>query len=202
MIKIIANLVLSTPVFLLTFIVGTIILILLIISMRKYKKIPKNIMLITWLFLIMFLIIRYSDFVYNLFDNLMNNIFLQIFFPSLITYVIVFLITNVILIYSLLHKKTSTKLKIINSIFSFAIWFLSLITLELIVTKKVNVYEPLTIYTDKSLLVLVEMDMLIFVVWVLLLGSAKIISTLIKHSDKKVTKDFLNTSDDVEVLDL
>ncbi|MBQ9011367.1 MAG: hypothetical protein IJ093_01820, partial [Bacilli bacterium] len=172
-------------------------------SLKKTKKIGKGLTIVTCVFLILFVVVRYNNFMYTLFDNFMNNVFLQIFFPSLATFVVVFLITNGIVIYSFLSKTISGFLKVINIIFTFIIWFFTFITLDVIVQNKVNVYEPLTVYSDKTLLVLVETVMIVFVFWMIFLVSAKIIKSLIKQSDDKVVKEFLETGkDDVEVLEL
>ena len=82
-------------------------------------------------------------------------------------------------------------------------------TINLIVTNKINIYEPLTVYSNKTLLVLIEFTTLTFVAWVTLLLSIKIVKKLIKKSDEKVTQDFLknknenqtnNESDEIEIL--
>ncbi len=202
MLEIIGNLILSSPFFLMTLIIGLIMVILMIISIRKYKKITRGLMIGVWLFLVLFIVIRYNDYLYVLFDNLINNIFMQIFFPSLVTYVIILLISTGILLYSLFSQNLRKFMKIINFIFTFIIWFLTLLTLDMIVNSGVNIYEPLTIYSDKTLLVLVEMSMIVFGVWMLLLLSIKLILILIKKSDEKIVKDFLKTDDKVEVLKL
>lgn len=202
MLEIIGNLILSSPFFLMTLIIGLIMVILMIISIRKYKKITRGLMIGVWLFLVLFIVIRYNDYLYVLFDNLINNIFMQIFFPSLVTYVIILLISTGILLYSLFSQNLKKIMKIINFIFTFIIWFLTLLTLDIIVNSGVNIYEPLTIYSDKTLLVLVEMSMIVFVLWMLLLLSIKLILILIKKSDEKIVKDFLKTDDKVEVLKL
>lgn len=204
MMETIANLVLSSPIFLITLIIGVVLLIAMIISLKSTKKISKVLTLIIYIFLVLFILIYYNKYLYNLLDNLMNTIFTQIFFPSLATYLIVIVSTLIILFYSLLNKTVPKHLKIINMISSFIIIFLSFLTLDLIVTSKINIYEPLTVYSDKNLLILIEFEMIIFTIWILILLSIKIIKKLIKKSDNKITNEFLkkNTTKEVEVLEL
>ncbi|MBR2833540.1 MAG: hypothetical protein IKE75_03820 [Bacilli bacterium] len=209
MIKIIVNLILSSPVFLITFITGTILLITMIMSIKKNHKLSKPLIIIIYIFLITFIIIYYNSYIYNILDNLINQIFTQIFFPNLATYVIILLATIMMLFYSIVKKNISKGLKIINLIISFIILFLFIMTINLIVTNKINIYEPLTVYSNKTLLVLIEFTTLTFVAWVTLLLSIKIVKKLIKKSDEKVTQDFLknknenqtnNESDEIEIL--
>ena len=204
MIKTIANLVLSTPIFLVSFVVGIILLIAMIVSMKKSKKFTKALMILIYVFLIAFVVIYYNSFLYNILDNFMNTIFTQLFFPNLATFSLVIFITLAILFYSLFSQKLSKALKGINMVISSLIIFLFILTLDKIVTLKINIYEPLTIYSDKTLLTLIEFIMITFSLWILLLLSVKIIKKLIKKSDAKVVKEFLdnNQNENSETLKL
>lgn len=201
MLNTVMDIVLSSSFFLLTLIVGLVLLVAMILSIKSKKKFGKGLMVGVWVFLILFIVFRYNNYLYNLLDNLVNNIFMQIFFPSLAMYVIMLVITNVIMFCSIL-KEMPRYLKVINVIVPFVIIFLFILTLDKIVGSGLNIYEPLTIYSDSQLLILIELSMLIFVFWLLVLISIKIVRKLIKKSDDKVVAEFLDTDEDIEVLKL
>lgn len=201
MLNTVMDIVLSSSFFLVTLVVGIVLLIAMILSIKSKKKFGKGLMIGVWIFLILFIIFRYNTYLYNLFDNLMNTIFRQIFFPSLAMYVVMLFVTNVIMFYSI-FKNMPRYLKVINVTISFIILFLFILTLDKIVGSGLNIYEPLTIYSNRELLILIEFSMLIFVFWLLILISIKIIRKLIKKSDDKVVKEFLDTDNNTEVLKL
>ena len=205
MIKTIANLVLSSPIFLISLIVGIILLIAMMISIKKTKKIGKTLTIVIYVFLIIFVLIYYNNYLYNLLDNLMNTIFTQIFFPNLAAYAVMLLTTLIILFYSIIKTNIPRYLRVINMLIPFIIIFLFVLTLDVIITSKINIYEPLTVYSDKNLLILIEFSMIIFVIWLIVLLSIKLIRRLIQKSNKKVMNDFLkveNKEDEIEVLKL
>jgi len=202
MLETVANLILSSPFFIITLVVGILLLALMIYSIIKNKKMSKGLSIVVWIFLILFILIRYNNYLYSLFDNLINNIFVQIFFPNLATYIIMLISTITIMVYTIIKKSSPRFLKIMNVLFSFLIIFLFILTLDKIVNLNVNIYEQLTVFSDKELLILIELSMLIFVVWVLLLICIKIVRALIKRSNNKIISDFTHNKEDVESLEL
>ena len=202
MFEVIGNLVLSSPLFIVTFVVGVILLIALIISIKKNRKVGRPLAIVTWIFLILFVIIRYNNYLYNLFDNLVNNVFMQIFFPNLATYIITLVTASVILIVTVISRNSPLYLKIINLIVPFVMIFVFFLTLDIIVKGDIDIYEKLTVYSNKNLLILIEFNMIIFVVWLFVLFGIKIVRLLIRKSDNKLNAEFLDSGDGVEVLKL
>ena len=203
MVETIANLVLSSPIFSISLIVGIILLIAMMISIKKTKKIGKTLTIVIYIFLILFVLIYYNKYLYTLLDNLMNTIFTQIFFPNLAAYAVMLLTTLIILFYSIIKTNIPRYLRVINMITPFIIIFLFVLTLDVIIASKINIYEPLTVYSDKNLLTLIEFSMIVFVIWIIVLLSIKLIRKLIQKSNKKVMNDFLKTDnkdDEIEVL--
>ncbi len=201
MLETVANLVLSSPFFLATLIIGLILLFTMIFSIIKNKTVSKKISIMVWIFLLIFIITRYNDYLYTLMDNLMNNIFIQIFFPNLATYIIMLIVTITIMVYTVVRKIFPKYLKIINVLFPFTIIFLFILTLDKIVTNNINIYEQLTVFSNKEVLILIELSMLIFIIWILLLICIKIVRQLIQKSSNKVINEFLNQkNDEVEKL--
>ena len=137
----------SSPTSFVTLIAGIIFLIAMIISLRKHKNMGKTLFIIGWLFIILFIIFRYSDHLTTLFDNLINNVFMQIFFPNLATYVIIIAITNFIFLFTILKGNSKTSNKLINSLFFTVIMLLLILVLDVIIKNEINIYEKLTVYS-------------------------------------------------------
>ena len=176
----------SSPTSFVTLIAGIIFLIAMIISLRKHKNMGKTLFIIGWLFIILFIIFRYSDHLTTLFDNLINNVFMQIFFPNLATYVIIIAITNFIFLFTILKGNSKTSNKLINSLFFTVIMLLLILVLDVIIKNEINIYEKLTVYSNQTLLILIEATTIFFILWLIILGSKAIVSKLISKSDKKV----------------
>ena len=116
----------------------------------------------------------------------MNNVFMQIFFPNLATYVIIIAITNFIFLFTILKGNSKTSNKVINSLFFTIIMLLLILVLDVIIKNEINIYERLTVYSNQTLLILIEATTITFVLWLIILGSKAIVSKLINKSDKKV----------------
>lgn len=179
----------ASPTSVVTLIVGIIFLIAMIISMKKFKKIGKFLFIIGWLFIIIFIILKYSTHLTTLFDNFMNNVFMQIFFPNLATYVIIIAITNFIFLFTIL-KGSKISNKIINSLFFTVIILLLILILDIIFKNEINIYEKLTVYSNKTLLILLEATTITFILWLIILSSKFIVGKLIAKSDKKVKEKY------------
>ncbi|MBR3362739.1 MAG: hypothetical protein IKG40_02305 [Bacilli bacterium] len=168
---------------------GIIFLIAMIIDIRRYGKIRKLLFVIGWFFVIIFVVFKFFASLNIMLDNFINNIFMQIFFPNLATYFLLIVCTNVLLVFTIFNKKSKTSDKIINYLFFVIISFLLVIILEQIATTKVNIYKPLDVYKNKSILILLESSTLIFLTWMMILGSKKIIRRLVVGNVKNEIND-------------
>ena len=173
----------SSPTSFVALVTGIIFLIAMIISLKKHKQMGKSLFIIGWGFIVLFIIVRYSNYLTTLVDNLINNIFLQIFFPNLATYIIIVAVTNFIFLFTILKGNSKTSNKIINSLFFTIIMLLLILVLDVIIKNKINIYEELTVYSNQTLLILLEATTILFMLWLIILGSEAIVSKLIKKSD-------------------
>lgn len=189
-IEILYDTIMSSPTTFVTILLGIIFLIIMIVNMKRHKKIGKIPFIIGWVFIIAFVIFKYSPHLTTLFDNLINNIFMQVFFPNLASYIILLALTNFIFLFSILKKDTKTIDKIVNSIFFLIIMLFFILSLERVTQKSINVYETLTVYSDKNLLILIESTTISFVIWMIILISKMFIIKLIQKSDDKVKDEY------------
>lgn len=186
--KILNDIVISSPAFFICFFSGLLILLVYLLSVLLRKKISKYFFLSIWVIAFVSIIIVYHKFVFNLFDNLFNNVFMAIYFPNLAVYSIIIIVSNVVFIYSLLNKKVGIKHKIINSISTILLDILLLLIIDIVTKNNINVYEQLTVYSNSNLLVLLELSTAIFTSWILLNLLASAHSKL-KIYDKKKSKE-------------
>ena len=142
----------------------------------KSKKILKLVCILVYFFVFGILLYFYYDTVYTLFDYLVNNIFLLLFFPNLAVYTLVIIIINIILIKSILKDKKIVKR--MNIIFFVLFNVMFFLIIENIIDNNINIYEQLSIYTNKELLILITLSMEIFIIWIVLLCIIKITNHL------------------------
>ena len=201
MLEVIANLILSSPIFIISLIGGVILLIAMIVSIKSNKKMSRLLTITIYVFLILFVFLYYNSYFYTLVDNFVNTIFTQLFFPNLATYILMLIITVAISFFTLIKKKPSKILKIINLTVTFIIIFLFFLTVNSIIDLKINIYEPLTVYSNKTLLILIEFNMILFTVWILFLLSVKIVKKLITISNEKITNDKPNKKENTKPIE-
>ena len=187
-IEILLDVISNSPSSVLFIILGIIFASAMIINIKNKKKIGKLVSILGWIFIVLFIIIRYSSYLNKLFDNLINNIFMQIFFPNLATYVIIIIITNFIFLYSII-KKTSNLSKVINVIFFTVIMVFMLYTLEQIITNNINIYSFEEVYSNDDISVLIQSTTVLFTFWIILIISKLIINKLIEKSIKNIKNE-------------
>ena len=145
--------------------------IFIAIILLNTKKLNKD-MLITsciGIYIVMFIcvIFEYKDTFYGIIDNLINNIFFNILFPSITTYAVTIIISNIIIIYSILNKKTKSYIRKINILVYCFLSLILFLVLNFIQTNNIDVYSSLSVYSNKELFVLIELNMGIFTIWII-----------------------------------
>ena len=171
------------------------LLILLLANKFQHKKITKIIFILVYLGIFITLLCFYHKEIISLLDYLMNNIFLFLFFPNLAVYVLVLIIINILIVRSTFSKKDSKFTKNINIIFFLLFQVIFYLIIDNVVKNNIDVYEQLSIYTNQDLLILIELSMQLFLLWVILLLIIKITSHLTiyiaskKHVNNKLVLD-------------
>ena len=156
--------------------------ILLLANKFKNKKITKILCILVYTAIFGTLIYFYHQEVFKLLDYLVENIFLFLFFPNLAVYMLVLIIINVIIIRSTFTKEDNKVIRVLNIICFLVFNVIFFFIIQNIVTNKINVYEQLSIYTNQELLVLIELNMQLFILWLCLLLLNKIITLLLVYT--------------------
>ena len=166
--KILMNVIVSSPFYIGLIFVLIIVLIVFLISTKLNKKINSWIYIGIWAAFFLVLIIIYRNFMLNLIDNLFDNVFMALYFPNLATYIITLLVTNFFFVYSIFNKKIQKAFKVLNITNTILIDLLLIFIIGIVSQNNINVYEELTVYSNSTLLVLLELTSAFFTAWLLL----------------------------------
>lgn len=192
------DIVLSSPFFLFSIIICIILLIGMLLGIKKNRKIPKVIFILAWIFVFIFVIVRYHSSISYIFDRLFGRLVEEIYFPSISVYTITLIITNTIFIYSLFKNKMLNLFRTINLIIGMEINFLFFIMLDIITKNSIDIYADFSVYSNPNLLVLLEFSMFLFIIWQFIL----FILLLVKKYAVKTIWVNLFKEEDYEILDL
>ena len=191
------DIIMASPLFFVFIIVGILLLIVMIIGIKKNRRINKIVFTIAWIFVGIFVIVRYHSSLIYIFDRLIGRIVEEIYFPSISLYTVILILTNIMFFYSIFSKKIKNGFRILNLILGMEMNFLFVLILDIVVRNSIDIYANLSIYSNPQLLVLLEISMMIFCAWILL---TIIMFIIHKYAVKKVYVDIYK-EEDYEVLD-
>lgn len=153
------------------FILIFVILLLILTFLYAIKKISskKYILLMISSFIILFAISITMNYkvLSNTFDNFTNIFFGNIYFPSIYVYIGVLVISLIVFITSMLSKMLKKIYKIINGIMFVCNNILFIIVLNIIAKNKIDIFSTASLYTNTSLVAILEISMNLFILWVL-----------------------------------
>ena len=151
--------------------------LLLVVSMgyifattnRKNAKSSKIAYTIIYIVIMLVTGFMYKDSLGTMFDYMMNNFFVAVYFPNLAIYFAAIITTNIILWISMFNFKVTKLIKRINVIVYSIIHYLLILIINVITTKKLDVFTQKSVYENKQALGLIELSSTIFVVWIIFL---------------------------------
>ena len=115
----------------------------------------------------LYLVVEYHESFLSIIDYLINNVFLVLIFPNIAVYGLVIIISNIILIKTILSNELPKLVKRVNIGFYCIIMFLLFLILNVIVTNEIDVYSATAVYTNETLFALIELNMGIFIIWMI-----------------------------------
>lgn len=177
---ILMNLISSSTLFLICSIIVIALLIFFIVCIILNKKINKTIFIIISSLIGLIFVINYGSIVLKILDSIIDSVFMALYFPSLPIYMFVLITSNIMFIISIFSKNFKKSKKIINIINSILLDFLLILIIDIVSKNNINIYEQVTLYTNTSLLVLLELSMGIFVSCILI--------NLIQNAHEKLKK--------------
>lgn len=166
--KILMNVVLSSPLFLILAIIILLLLIFFVVGTIFNKKINKWFIISTWLILGLVIVIKYNKVFIELIDNLFDSLFMALYFPSLSIYILLLITSNFFFVYSIINKRINKWYKVVNITNALVIDMFLIIILDVVNKNNINIYDELVIFSNSNLLVLLELSTAVFTSWLLL----------------------------------
>ena len=200
-IKTLFTLIFSSSLFLIL-LLGIFIILVDVFYISKQSRKVKIMYLIVSVIVMVILLITYFEEFLKFIDVLNKNIVMLINFPSLLQYTVIIFITLIIMIISIFNKKMNRILSRINIGVFVADLFIFFLILDQINKTNIDLSNKINIYSNKNLMVLFEISMIIFVLWLLGLLIYKICSVLItrnKYSKVIMDNNEVNLGESEEV---
>lgn len=165
---------------------GIIVLSIIFFARKKISKKTCFILsTISTFLLIGYVIFNNRSSLAPVFDSIMDDLFTNIYFPSTYAYLFVYFFMNISILGSLINIKHKSTYKTIHGIFFIIINFLFALILEFIASNKIDIFKKTSLFSNKNLIILLELSIMVFVFWLLTLGLVYL-STVI--SDRIVLK--------------
>lgn len=188
-IKTLFTLIFSSSLFLIL-LLGIFIILVDVFYISKQSRKVKIMYLIVSVIVMVILLITYFEEFLKFIDVLNKNIVMLINFPSLLQYTVILFITLIIMIISIFNKKMNRILSRINIGVFIADLFIFFLILDQISKTNIDLSNKINIYSNKNLMVLFEISMIIFVIWLFGLLTYKICCVLItRNKSSKVIMD-------------
>ena len=178
------------------FILISVIIILILTILYLFKKInnKRYIIFMSLSIIIAFIIsiIKNYKILSNTFDNFTTIFFNGIYFPSIYVYIGILLMISLSFITTILNDKKKKTYKIINSVMFILNNIFFIIILNIIAKNNIDVFSISSLYTNNSLVAILELNMVLFVLWISVLTIIYITNTICdKISSKKEVKEIL-----------
>lgn len=159
----------SSPFFIILFSFMVLTAITFTVYSATKSKTSKIILTISYALSLSFLLIKYGKLILELFDTFIDQIFVAIYFPNLITYVCMVVITSLLMIATIISKKFKKFIRICNILAFTIIEFLFVLTIDLISKSNISLFDKTILYSNQTLMILIQASMAVFACWVGLL---------------------------------
>lgn len=177
------------------FILIILMLILTILFICKKMSNKKYVIFMSLSMVLTFIIsiVKNHKILSNTFDNFTTIFFNGIYFPSIYIYISVLIVILLAFITSILNSKKKKIYKIINSVTFIINNIFFIIILNIIAKNNINVFELSSLYTNKSLVAILELNMGLFILWITTLSIIYITNIICDKitSKKNVTEETL-----------
>lgn len=197
------DIVFSSPFFIILFSFMVLTIVVFSVYTSTKSKTSRLVFSVFYILILMFLFLKYGTLMINLFDSFMDEVFMAIYFPNLFTYICMVVITSIVMIITIISRKIRKFIRI-STIFSFTvIQFLFILTLDFIGKYNISLFEKTSLYSNETLMILIQSSMAIFSCFVGLLImnliinliSSKVPNNVIEIGQKKEELDYLSDED-------
>lgn len=132
--------------------------------------------------LVIVILIRYGSGIVLIGDAFIEKLFTAIYFPNIISYVCMLVISMLIMGYTIFNKKLNNTFRLCN-LFSFIIiGLLTILIIDCISNYDINIYEKVSVYSNRDVMILIQASMGIFTIWLSIL----VVSFIINFITRKI----------------
>ena len=164
-VKTIFDLIGSQSFFLTLFVIVVFTTVMLIINYRIQSKAPRIAATIIYLGMVTLVLLKYGSYVFSLNDSVVDKVFRAVYFPNIVVYVCMLIISILLILITFIDKKFSMFAKAGNTFCFCVIWFLFVLFMDTAKRENLNFYQVTDLYSDKTIMILLQSSMFVFVTW-------------------------------------
>lgn len=138
---------------------------------------------------LVYMILTNTEYLSNLGNDIIDGIFMNFYFPSIYVYLVVFTFTFVIFMITLLNRYLANTYRVITNVYFYTFNFLFILFIYIICSNDINVFDKISLFTCNSALILLELSISLFFIYLVVTALIYITNYLIvKVSVNKVVK--------------
>lgn len=138
---------------------------------------------------LVYMILTNTEYLSNLGNDIIDGIFMNFYFPSIYIYLVVFTFTFVIFMITLLNRYLANTYRAITNVYFYTFNFLFILFIYIICSNDINVFDKISLFTCNSALILLELSISLFFIYLVVTALIYITNYLIvKVSVNKVVK--------------
>lgn len=141
----------------------TVIYLIKKISGKKYLLL----LIISLILVFIICIVKNYKVLSSTFNNFTTLFFTNIYFPSIYVYIVIIITSLILFITSIINKNKRRINKIMDITFFIINSLLLIVILNIIAKNNVDIFSVASLYTNKSLVAILEINMGVFVIWIL-----------------------------------
>lgn len=158
---------------------------ILIINAKVKSKAPKIIAITSYILLMILVLARYGGYVLAINDSVVDKFFKAMYFPNLVVYLSMLLISLLLLALNFVDTHYTQMTKLFNIICFALIWFFFVLVLDSAKNYGINIYEITDIYSNSTMMILLQASMCVFFVWLGILIMNFVVRKLTYKLDNK-----------------
>ena len=183
--KTIFKLIFSSSFFISLFVIFIFTIGILLVNFKIKSKAPKYFAVLAYITIMILVLYNYSSYILSINDSVVEKFFKAIYFPNFVVYIAMLFITILLLIINIIDDKFSKVTKICNTFCFGIIWFLFILIIDVVRSSRVNIYEIEEVFSNQSLVVLLQASMCVFCIWIFILIMNFVVRKISGKLDKK-----------------
>ena len=194
-IKTIFETIISSSFFITLLVILVFTITILIINAKVKSKAPKIIAIASYILLMILVLARYGGYVLAINDSVVDKFFKAMYFPNLVVYLSMLLISLLLLALNFVDTHYTQITKLFNIICFALIWFFFVLVLDSAKNYGINIYEITDIYSNSTMMILLQASMCVFFIWLGILIMNFVVRKLTYKLDNKPKSNEYNMND-------